>query len=101
QTIERATGKKLHIEDLQENDDKVFHLLQSGRTNGVFQLESQGMKNVLTSLKPTSMDDIVAINALYRPGTMEHIATYINRKHGKELVTYIHAELEQILKLTY
>lgn len=101
QTIERATGKKLHIEDLQENDDKVFHLLQSGRTNGVFQLESQGMKNVLTSLKPTSMDDIVAINALYRPGPMEHIPTYINRKHGKERITYIHDDLEAILKQTY
>src|SRR5699024_5462051 len=65
QTIECATGKKLHIEDVQENADKVFHLLQSDRTNGVFQLESQGMKNVLASLKPSSMDDIVAINALY------------------------------------
>src|SRR5699024_11335711 len=60
-----------------------------------------GMKNVLTSLKPTSMDDIVAINALYRPGPMEHNTNYINRKHGKERITYIHDDLETILKQTY
>src|SRR5699024_5830734 len=59
------------------------------------------MKNVLTSLKLTSMDDIVEINALYRPGTMEHIPIYIKRKHGKERITYIHDDLEAILKQTY
>lgn len=100
-SIKRNTGEKLNIETVPEDDEKVFRLLQSGRTNGIFQLESQGMKNVLTSLNPTSMDDIVAINALYRPGPMEHISTYINRKHGLEHVTYIHPDLESILKPTY
>lgn len=100
-TIEHGTGEKITMEKLPEQDEKVFNLLQSGKTNGIFQLESDGMKNVLTSLKPTTIDDIVAINALYRPGPMDHISTYVRRKHGKEPVTYIHPDLEPILKPTY
>ncbi|MFC0522345.1 DNA polymerase III subunit alpha [Pontibacillus salicampi] len=82
-------------------DEKAFALLRSGRTTGVFQLESKGMRDVLEQLKPTHFEDIVAVNALYRPGPMEYIPTYIKRKHGKEAVSYPHEDLEPILKKTY
>ncbi|WP_099158868.1 DNA polymerase III subunit alpha [Virgibacillus ndiopensis] len=100
-TIGFTTGKKLLLKDIPKNDVKTFDLLQKGKTNGVFQLESQGMKQVLTRLKPTSLEDIVAVNALYRPGPMEYIPTYIARKHGREKVTYPHPDLAPILERTY
>ena len=101
QSIRRMTGDVIDVETLPINDMRTFQLLQDGKTNGVFQLESDGMKNVLTSLKPTSFNDIIAVNALYRPGPMEQIPTYIRRKHGQEPVTYIHPDLEPILASTY
>src|SRR5690606_40065715 len=72
-----------------------------GDTTGVFQLESPGMRRVLANLKPTEFEDIVAVNALYRPGPMENIPTYIAAKHGRRKVTYPHPNLEPILKGTY
>ncbi|HLS20308.1 MAG TPA: DNA polymerase III subunit alpha, partial [Bacillota bacterium] len=72
-----------------------------GLTDGVFQLESSGMKDVLRQLKPTSLEDIVAVNALYRPGPMQYIETFIRRKHGKERTTYLHDDMAPILKKTY
>src|SRR5690625_3200673 len=101
QSIRRMTGEEINVDTIPEHDMRTFQLLQAGKTNGVFQLESAGMKNVLTSLKPTSIDDIIAVNALYRPGPMEHIPTYIRRKHGQEPVSYIHPDLEPILASTY
>src|SRR5699024_5964048 len=71
------------------------------KTNGIFQLESDGMKQLLRRLKPTEFDDIVALNALYRPGPMEQIPTYIARKHGQEQATYLHEDLRPILHDTY
>lgn len=65
-------------------DEPTFNLLKEGRTNGVFQLESQGMKSVLRRLKPSHFEDVVAVNALYRPGPMDYIPVYINRKHEKK-----------------
>src|SRR5699024_2898897 len=87
--------------DIPDEDEDTYKLLQQGRTNGVFQLESQGMKQVLARLKPTTFEDIVAVNALFRPGPMENIPIYINRKHGKEKIEYPHPDLEPILKKTY
>ena len=100
-SIKRSTGKKVNLDTIPLNDARTFELLQTGKTNGIFQLESAGMKNVLTSLRPTSLDDIIAVNALYRPGPMEHISTYIRRKHGKEPVSYLHPDLKPILHSTY
>lgn len=82
-------------------EPKVFELLSRGDTSGIFQLESQGMQRVLKQLKPTNFEDIVAVNALYRPGPMEFISNYVARKHGEEKVSYIHTDLEPILKQTY
>lgn len=93
--------KQMDIRHLPENDEQTYKLLQMGMTNGVFQLESEGMKQVLTKLKPTSFEDIVAVNALYRPGPMENIPVYISRKHKQEAIQYPHPDLEPILKQTY
>lgn len=101
QMIYDREGRHIDINNIPLNDPITFQLLRAGKTNGIFQLESSGMKNVLINLKPTSLDDIVALNALYRPGPMEQIPTYIKRKHRKEKVTYIHPDLEPILNKTY
>src|ERR1700712_4579315 len=79
----------------------AFELLQRGDTNGVFQLESAGMKRYLRGLKPSKFDDIVAMVALYRPGPMQFIDSFIKRKHGEEKITYLHPGLENSLKNTY
>ncbi|WP_449621467.1 DNA polymerase III subunit alpha [Robertmurraya sp. Marseille-Q9965] len=100
-SIYRKTGKKLPIKELPFDDEETFMLLAKGETTGVFQLESDGMRSVLKRLKPTHFEDIVAVNALYRPGPMENIPLYIDRKHGKELVKYPHPDLEPILENTY
>jgi DNA polymerase III subunit alpha len=99
--IQRKTGKNIDIRTIPLDDDLTFELLGHGNTTGVFQLESEGMRKVLTQLKPSSFEDIVAVNALYRPGPMENIPVYINRKHGKEEVHYPHPDLEVILKSTF
>ncbi|HLR65447.1 MAG TPA: DNA polymerase III subunit alpha, partial [Pseudogracilibacillus sp.] len=99
-SIERRTGERIHLNQLPENDRKTFQLLQEGKTNGIFQLESDGMKRVLKKLKPNSFEDIVALNALYRPGPMEFIDTFVERKHGKAF-TYIHPSVKPILEETY
>jgi DNA polymerase III subunit alpha len=99
--IRRGRDKRFSLEGIPANDGKTFELLSKGQTNGIFQLESEGMRNVLMRLKPSSFEDIVAVNALYRPGPMENIPTYINRKHGKESVEYPHPDLKPILEMTY
>ena len=76
-------------------------MLSTGDTVGVFQLESAGMRDVLIGLKPDRFEDIIAVVSLYRPGPMENIPTYINRKHGNQNITYMHADLEEVLKETY
>src|SRR5690625_6346177 len=101
QSIHDTDGTVVQLEHIPSDDDQTYQLLQSRRTNGVFQLESQGMKQVLSRLKPTSFEDIVAVNALYRPGPMDHIRTYIKRIHGEEEVHYLHAALIAILEKTY
>ncbi|GGB27579.1 DNA polymerase III subunit alpha [Lentibacillus populi] len=101
QTIHYTAKETIELDKLPENDAATFSLLQKGMTNGVFQLESQGMKEVLTRLKPTSFEDIVAVNALYRPGPMEYIPVYIARKHKQERVVYPHPDLASIMENTY
>ncbi|WP_174614028.1 DNA polymerase III subunit alpha [Virgibacillus ihumii] len=100
-TISYQTKQTFNLMDIPNDDAKTYELLQEGRTNGIFQLESQGMKRVLKNLKPTVFEDIVAVNALYRPGPMEHIPEYIDRKHGRQHITYPHPDLESILGKTY
>jgi len=99
--IYSSTKERIDIRNIPLDDSKVFDLLSKGETTGIFQLESDGMRNVLEKLKPTEFEDIVAVNALYRPGPMENIPHYINRKHGKEAVDYYHTDLKEILNSTY
>ena len=89
------------ISKLNLNDQETFDLLSSGETMGIFQLESSGMREVLKQLKPNKFEDIIALVALYRPGPMQNIPTYINRKHGKEKIDYIHPTLKTVLNETY
>ncbi len=99
--IENNRGMRLHLTSIPYNDQATFNLLSQGNTCGVFQLESAGMRDVLRSMKPDSLEDIIAVVALYRPGPMDHISSYIRRKHGKESPDYLHPVLEPILQETY
>jgi len=99
--IEDLHGKKIDISKIPLDDKKTFKLLQETLTTGVFQLESSGMRRYLKELKPTDLEDIIAMVALYRPGPMELIPTYIKRKFGKERIHYLHPKLEPILSKTY
>ncbi|MBB5355180.1 DNA polymerase-3 subunit alpha [Anoxybacillus mongoliensis] len=101
QSIEQRTGHRLSFENMPMDDQKTYALLSQGDTFGVFQLESEGMKRVLRELQPTTFEDIVAVNALFRPGPMEQIPTYISRKHGREQIRYMHDDLQPILQSTY
>ena len=94
-------GRALDLATLPLDDPATFELLGRGETAGVFQLESGGMRDALRKLKPDCFDDIVAMNALYRPGPMDNIPRYINCKHGTEQPEYLHPLLEPILKETY
>jgi len=91
----------LSVEQLPFDDPKTFALLSSGKTTGIFQLESSGMRDLLTGFKPDRFEDIIAIIALYRPGPMDLIPDFIKRKQGKVPITYETSELEPILKDTY
>ena len=93
--------EKLTLEQIPLDDKKTFKLLQEAKTTSVFQLESSGMKRYLKELKPTTLDDIAAMVALYRPGPMELIPDYISRKHNKKTIEYIYPTLETVLKTTY
>jgi DNA polymerase-3 subunit alpha len=83
------------------DDRKSYEMLGRGETSGVFQLESTGMRDVLRNMKPDTLEDIIAVVALYRPGPMDNIPSYIRRKNGEEEVIYMHPDLEPILKETY
>ena len=94
-------NKYLEIEKIPLDDKKTFDLLSSGETMGIFQLESAGMREVLKQMIPNKFEDIIALVALYRPGPMQNIPTYNNRKHGIEEPDYLHPKIENILKETY
>jgi DNA polymerase III subunit alpha len=100
-SIYKKTGRKIDIKTIPLNDVKTFELLARGETTGIFQLESEGMRKVLSRLVPSHFEDIVAVNALYRPGPMENIPLFIDRKHGRQAVDYPHSDLEPILENTY
>lgn len=99
--IKKVYGKDIDINTIPLDDQKTYELFQRGDTTGVFQLESAGMKRYLRELRPTTFEDIVAMVALYRPGPMQFIDSFIKRKHGQEKITYLHPGLENSLKSTY
>ena len=94
-------GIEVNLNKIPLDDEKTFSLLSSGETTGVFQLEGSGMRRYIQQLKPTSVSDVSAMIALYRPGPMEHISTFIDAKHGLVPIRYPHPTLETILKETY
>ena len=94
-------GNKIDIENIPLDDQEVYKLFTKGLTIGVFQFESSGMREFLKKLKPTAIEDLIAMNALYRPGPMNNIDDFIKRKHGKTDIQYLHPSMEEILKETY
>lgn len=99
--IEKNRGIKIDIDKLRYDDHEVYELISSGNTDGVFQIESSGMKSFMQELKPTSLEDIVAGIALYRPGPMDSIPRYVHNKNNPQDVHYKHPLLEPILNVTY
>ena len=99
--INDTNDNKIDINNLPAKDEKTFKLLQLGDTTGVFQLESSGMRRYLKELKPTELEDIIAMISLYRPGPMELIPEYVARKFGRKKVEYLHPKLEPVFKNTY
>ncbi|MDA1334964.1 MAG: DNA polymerase III subunit alpha [bacterium] len=101
--IKKLHNKEIDIDTIDIADTKTYKTLAEGRTVGVFQLESAGMTRYLKELKPTDIEDVIAMISLYRPGTLDAgmIPHYIDRKHGKEEVAYLHPKLETVLKNTY
>jgi DNA polymerase-3 subunit alpha len=94
-------GREIDLDLLPLDDRKTFHLYQRGETNATFQFESAGMQKYLRELRPDKLDDLIVMNALYRPGPMAYIPQYIARKHGRELVEYDLADMQGILEETY
>jgi DNA polymerase III, alpha subunit len=101
QKLIKKKEKNFNIENINYEDKKVFEMLSSGNTVGLFQIESSGMREALTQMKPNHIEDIIALVALYRPGPMSNIPTYNDCKHGKQEPDYLHPLLEDILKPTY
>lgn len=99
--IKENYGIDIDIDNLPLDDPKVYELLQKGETIGVFQLESRGMRNLLREIKPEKFEDLIAVLALYRPGPLGRLESYIKRKRGEEKVEYMHPSLEPILSETY
>jgi DNA polymerase III subunit alpha len=99
--IRRSRGEVIDYAALPMDDAATFSLLASGETSGVFQLEGTGMRRYIKDLKPTTFSDIAAMVALYRPGPMEHIPTFIDAKHGRKEIVYPHPALKNILEETY
>ena len=99
--VGESRGITLDPETLPLDDDKTYQLLSEARTFGVFQLESAGMRDALKALRPTRIEDIIAMVSLYRPGPMELIPDFVNRKHGRAPITYEHPLMEKYLQETY
>lgn len=99
--IKKNHGVEIDIDNIPIDDEKTYELYQRGDTIGTFQFESEGMRMYLKDLQPTNIEDLIAMNALYRPGPMQFIPNFINRKHGKEEVEYPHELLEPILNYSY
>jgi len=100
--IERHRGEKVRVEDLPLDDPKTYEAVFSkGLTSGIFQFESAGMRDILRRYQPDRLDDLIALNALYRPGPMDMIDDFIDRKHGRKEVTYDFPELKDILEESF
>ena len=99
--VKARTGVELVPDDFPLDDEKTYELFQRGDTVGIFQYESPGMQKHMKNLKPTVFDDLIAMNALYRPGPMEYIPSFIARKHGEEEITYDLPDMEEYLSETY
>lgn len=99
--IKQNHGVKIDIDEIPLDDRKTYELYQAGATNGTFQFESAGMQKYLRELKPDKFDDLIAMNALYRPGPLEYIPDFIARKHGRQAVTYDLPEMEEYLSDTF
>ncbi len=99
--VQTERGTAIDLDAIPLDDARTFELLASGETTGIFQLESAGMRRYIRELRPTSVYDLAAMVALYRPGPMDNIPSYIRRKHGQEPVTYLHPLLEPYLEKTY
>jgi DNA polymerase-3 subunit alpha len=99
--IKKSYDLEINIDEIPLDDELTFQLYQRGETMGTFQFESEGMRMHLKELKPNNIEDLIAMNALYRPGPMAFIPSYIRRKNGQEKVEYPHPMLEEILKPTY
>ncbi len=101
QKLINKNDPRFKVKDIDYEDSKVYQLLSSGKTVGLFQLESSGMKDALVNMKPNMLEDIIALVALYRPGPMSNIPIYNDCKHGRREPDYLHPKLEDILKPTY
>jgi DNA polymerase-3 subunit alpha len=99
--VRKTRGLEIDINNLPLDDQKTYDLFQKGQTTGVFQFESSGMKRYLKQLKPTNIEDIIAMAALYRPGPMDWIPDFIAQKNGEKQVRYLHPKLKPILEKTY
>ena len=99
--ISEHRGIHFDLTEIPLDDTSAFDLLSRGETVGVFQLEGSGMTRYIKELKPNTLSDVAAMIALYRPGPMEHISTFIDAKHGRVPVSYLHPDLEDILEETY
>ena len=99
--IQKLHNKNIDIDKISLDDEKTYEIFKSGKTKGIFQFSSEGMRAHLKHLKPDKFDDLIAMNALYRPGPMEYIPNYIKRKHGKEEIVYDLPEMEDYLSSTY
>jgi DNA polymerase III subunit alpha len=99
--VRKSKGVTIVVDDIPLDDVKTYQLFQRGETAGTFQFESVGMQKYLRQLKPDKFEDLIAMNALYRPGPMEYIPAFINRKHGREPIKYDLAEMEEFLAETY
>ncbi len=99
--IKENHGVTLDPDEIPLDDEKTYQLYQRGETNGTFQFESPGMQKYLRDLKPDKFEDLIAMNALYRPGPIEYIPTFIRRKHGSEAISYDLPEMQEYLEETY
>ena len=99
--IKKRAGLDIDIDNIPLNDPKTYEIFSKGDTTAIFQFESEGMRKSLQELKPESIEDIIAMVSLYRPGPMDKIQTYINRKHGREKIKYSIPEMSKYLDETY
>lgn len=99
--VKKIHGIELDMASVPLDDKPTYELMQEGNTSAIFQFESSGMRDVMKQIKPDRFEDLIAVISLYRPGPMDNIPTYINRKHGREEIKYLHPDLEPILGETY